>query len=223
MLAAYVSGIIFVPRSANKKLINAVFCLTPFVLHVFTMLKVYLDVGATDWNFLNTLPVANVSPFTFCVLPVYFVLPKNIKRYFLTLISLLSVGMILSPLFSCVYFQSIAYKFHPSFFLGYTAHFVLSFWGVYLVKTEQVDLKIKDCLAGGGIIVAVAIIMTILNVIFDTAFFGLSLNGKHNIYNMVLVENSYLSAILYFAGLIGVMVLGYFYQRLFSRTTKKTK
>ena len=56
-----------------------------------------------------------------------------------------------------------------------------------------------------------------LYVIFDNAFFGLSLFGKHNIYNMVIVDNSYLSALLYFIGLIGVTLLGYGFNMLLSR------
>jgi hypothetical protein len=59
--------------------------------------------------------------------------------------------------------------------------------------------------------------MMILNVIFDTAFFGLSLNGKHNIYNKVLVDNSYLSALLYYIGLLAVLVMGYFVCKAFAK------
>ena len=58
--------------------------------------------------------------------------------------------------------------------------------------------------------------MMIVNVIFDTAFFGLSLNGKHNIYNFVLTNNAYLSAALYFFGLICVLGLGYLYVSFFA-------
>ena len=50
--------------------------------------------------------------------------------------------------------------------------------------------------------------MLVLNLIFDTSFFGLSLRGKHNIYNNVLTNNSYLSAALYFFGLICVLLMG---------------
>ena len=39
--------------------------------------------------------------------------------------------------------------------------------------------------------------------------FTLSINGKHNIYNMVLVNNSYLSALIYYLGLGVVLLLGY--------------
>jgi hypothetical protein len=49
----------------------------------------------------------------------------------------------------------------------------------------------------------------------------LSLNGKHSIYNVVLVESSYLSALLYFFGLFGVLAMGYIYLRLIARKNKK--
>ena len=68
-------------------------------------------------------------------------------------------------------------------------------------------------------IIGAAFFMMILNVIFDTAFFGLSLNGKHNIYNFVLTDNSYLSAALYFLGLLCVLGLGCLYSYLLSRNS----
>ena len=66
----------------------------------------------------------------------------------------------------------------------------------------------ESALTGFFLIYGVAVVMLILNVIFDKAFFGLSLNGRHNIYNMVLVDNSYLSALIYFVGLGAVLALG---------------
>ena len=63
--------------------------------------------------------------------------------------------------------------------------------------------------------------MLVLNVAFDKAFFGLSLNGKHNIYNVVLTDSSYLSAALYFIGLCGVLLMGYYYVAWILRTFKK--
>ena len=208
------------PKFKNVKITNFIFCLIAFVLHIISMLIIFLDVGACDWNFLNTLPVANVSPFIFTVVPIYLVLPKSIKKYFFTLISLLSVGMFLATCFNCFYFNSISYKFHPQFVLDYIAHFSISLWGIYLVKSNQIELKVKQCLISGLMIFCVAFIMMLLNVIFDTAFFGLSLNGKHNIYNMVLVENSYLSAFIYLLGLCIVLVIGYFLQKILNKKIK---
>ena len=129
--------------------------------------------------------------------------------------------MLFSATFNCIYNFSIGYKFHPHFLLDYVAHALLSLYGVYLVKSGQVRYSKRGCLIGGGIIFSVAVVMMILNVIFDTAFFGLSLNGGHNIYNVVVTESSYLSALLYFLGLCLVLVLGYLYTSAFLRASRK--
>ena len=136
------------------------------------------------------------------------------------LIALLSVGMFLSPSIALIRNGAIGYRFLPHFLLDYLAHYVLSLWGVYIIYSKQVELKVKDSLIAGSIIVVVALIMMIVNVLFDTSFFGLSLNGKHNIYLTVLTDNSLLSALMYFSGLVVVMILGFFCQKLLARAFK---
>ena len=198
----------------STKLWNTIFTVSIFAFYLFVVLKVYSSVGFNDWNFKNTLPVANVSPFMFTLTVVLHLFPLKIKKHIYLLISLLSVGMLLSALLGCVYNASINYRFHLHFLSDYMAHVMISLWGVYLVRSKQVAPTIKNTLISGSIIIGVAIVMMILNVAFDTSFFGLSLNGKHNIYNNVLTDNSYLSAILYFFGLAAVLTMGFFYSRL---------
>ena len=212
LLGLWVGVFLLMKRFTNQTITNIVFASIIFLSYIACVVIVYIKVGFNDWNFQNTLPVANVSPFMFFVCPLYLCLPKSIKKYFGSLISLLAVGMILSPVLSCIRCFVINYKFHWSFALDYFNHIVLSLWGVYLIQSGQTSIKIKDNLIGGAIIVGVALTMMIINVIFDTAFFGLSLNGKHNIYNVVLVSNSYLSALIYFTGLGLVLIAGYFFQ-----------
>ena len=94
--------------------------------------------------------------------------------------------------------------------------FELTF-GIYLVRSGQVTLAPRKSLYSGLIIIGVALFMMVLNLIFDTSFFGLSLLGKHNIYGNVLVESSYLSALIYFAGLTVILLLGYACSRFFEK------
>ena len=217
LILFYILVLFLMPKFKNIALTNLLFCLIPFVLYVIVVIIVYSSVGFDDWNFHNVLPTANVSPFMFFIMPLCLILPKKLRQYLYTLVALLFVGMFVSPCVNSIYFASISYKFHFHFLLDYVAHFMLSLWGIYLVRTNQVNLSRKNCIVGGLIIVIVALIMLLLNVIFDTAFFGLSLNGKHNIYNQVLVSNSYLSAIIYFVGLLGVLIIGYLLQCIISR------
>ena len=153
----------------------------------------------------------------FFITPFLLVLPKLIKKHLYLLISLLSVGMFLSSVVGCFYNFSINYKYHHHFLLDYVSHFSLSLFGIYLIRTRQVELTLKNSVLSASVIYGVALVMMILNVIFDKSFFGLSLNGKHNIYNNILTDNSYLSALLYFVGLGAVLCLGFLHCRIFKR------
>ena len=217
LLVLYALTIRYMTLMRKTRLWNAIFTVLIFSYYIYVAVTVYRSVGFNDWNFKNVLPVANVSPFMFTLVPLIHLLPMKVKKHFYLLISLLSIGMLLSAILGCIYNASINYKFHVHFLSDYLAHVFLSLWGVYLVKSGQVSLTKKNCLISSSIIIGSALCMLILNLIFDTSFFGLSLRGKHNIYNNVLTESSYLSALLYFVGLSGVLGLGYLYSRLLSK------
>ncbi|HHX81255.1 MAG TPA: hypothetical protein GX692_09375 [Acholeplasmataceae bacterium] len=220
-VAVYFSIIFLMKKFTKKELTNFIFIAITFICYIALVVKVFFDVGFNDWNFQNTLPTANVSPFMFFTLPLYYVLPKKIKKYYLLLISLLSLGMFFSVILACIQRISINYRFIPHFLLDYVSHLTLSLWGVYLVKSKQIQFEKKDCLLGGSVIIGVSLIMLIVNTIFDTAFFGLTFNDNYNIYNIVLVNNPYLSALIYVVGLSVTLLLGYFFQKIINRKLSK--
>ena len=222
-LIIYILVCLLMHRFKNQFITNLVFFLISFVCYLALVVYLYFHDGPNDWNFTNALPVANISPFMFFTSFVFFLLPKKIRKYHALLVSLLSVGMILSPTIMMMRNFVINYRFISSFLLDYTSHFAFSLWGVYIIQSKQVELKEKDCLISGSLIIGVALTMLIINLIFDTSFFGLSLRGKHNIYNQVLVSNSFLSALIYFAGLIIVLLFGFFFQKLLLKALKKQK
>ena len=217
LLALYIFIIMNMKHMKNTRLYNVIFASIIFICYLCVVIRVYFSVGFNDWNFKNTLPVANVSPFMFTLVGVVFLFPVGIRRHLYLLFSLLSVGMLLSTIFACIYNAAIDYKFHLHFLADYISHVALSLWGVYLIRSGQVRVDKRGALISCGIIIGAAFVMMMLNVIFDTAFFGLSLNGKHNIYNTILTDNSYLSAALYFVGLLTVLLLGYLYSLFFAR------
>ena len=225
LLLGFYGAVIFFGMQYMKRtwLWNIAFALSVFALYVSVVITVYKSVGFYDWNFQNTLPVANVSPFMFLLTPITFLFPKKIRQHLHLLISLLSVGMVLSAVFNCTYNTVIHYKFHLHFACDYLAHVLLSLFGIYLVKSGQVKLTRKNAIVSSSVILGVAAVMMTLNVIFDKSFFGLSLRGKHNIYNVVLTDNSYLSAALYFIGLCGVLLMGYCYVTLLTRLWNRNK
>lgn len=219
-IAIYLVFIMSIKKISNITVANIsliVICLT---CYIGVAIIIFNDVGFYDWNFQNVLPTANVSPFMFATLWVYFILPQKFRGIWSLLIALLSLGMFAAVILGCIYRAIIQYKFHLSFLLDFTAHFSLSLLGIYFVKSKQVELNKRSCLLSGGLIVIIAFIMMIINIIFGTAFFGLALNDGYNIYNMVIVPNCYLSAILYFLGLVFVLILGYFYLKIFDKQEK---
>ena len=206
----FVIGLCVMKYVRNYKLGNFIFIAVIYLSYLALVLYVYkTDDDPTRWNFLNTLPCANVSPFMFSIMPLLLVLPKKIRAHVYLLVSLLAVGMFFSTLLGCVGNALRGYNFHWHFMLDYIAHIVLALFGIYLILTGQTKPNAKNFIKSTSIIYVVATTMLILNVIFDTSFFGLSLNGKHNIYNMVIVENSYLSAVIYYLGVGIVLGLGY--------------
>ena len=223
LCAFYAGGVFLMKYIPQTKLANILFSCLVFIPYVCLCTVVYMDVGFDDWNFQNTLPVANVSPFMFSLMPISLCLPKKIKPHFYLLISLLTVGMFFSSIFGCIYNAAINYKFHFHFMLDYMAHIFLSLFGVYLIRSNQVKLTLKNCMISGSILLGSATVMLILNLIFDTSFFGLSLRGKHNIYNNVLTDNSYVSALLYYVGVVAVLAMGFAVCKFFDREKWKIK
>ena len=221
LVAFYALAIWGMRYITKPSLVNALASTLIFSLYLYVVLHAYLSVGFYDWNFQNTLPTANVSPFMFSLMPLAWILPKKARGYFFLLISLLSFGMLCSSILSCAYNAARDYAFHLNFLADYVAHILLSLWGVYIVRSKQVVLTGRECVKSGALIVGVAFVMLILNLIFDTAFFGLSLTGKHNIYNVVLVKSSLLSAVLYISGLVAILFLGYAFNKILNDRTKK--
>ena len=64
----------------NKK-INIIFPIIIFMCYMHSVYSIYKSVGINDWNFQNTLPTANVSPFTFTIIFVNLFLPQKISKY----------------------------------------------------------------------------------------------------------------------------------------------
>lgn len=212
------SIVIFSKYNKKSRLVNYAFIITIFLLYLFCVISIYMDVGFYDWNFQNVLPTANVSPFMYTLLFISILLPENIKHYIFTLVGLLSFPMLCAGLISCVAYIIRDYAFHLTIFVDGFIHVLISIFGVYLVKSAQINFKkSKDVIISGTIILGAAITMLILNLILKTSFFGLSMYDNYSIYNIVLVNNGIVNAIIYLIGLVLVLFIGFIYQLLFNR------
>ena len=214
LFGGYSIGVWAMGKIKRKYLFEVIFPFGIFALYFCCVVYIAADAGVNDWNFHNALPTANVSPFLYCLTPLIFLFPKRIKKYLYTLVALLSFGLLCAGAITCVFNITRSYAFHWQIALDSLLHGAISLFGVYLVKNGRAGLDIKSCLIGGGVIVGVAVIMMGINGILHTSFFGLSVYGEHNIYNIVVCKNGYLSAGLYFIGLCAVLTAGRFFQKL---------
>ena len=222
LLAIYIVGVLLAKYLAKyKNVVNVLFVIAIFMSYLYIVRYMYYDVGPDDWNFRNTMPTANVSPFMFCLTPFILIMPKTIRKYLMTLVVLLSLGMVVAGLGGALGFVARNYKFHWHITMDCLAHVLISLWGVYLLKSGQVELTPKKAIRAGAIIVSVALIMLVLNLIYHKAFFGLSLYGEHNIYNVRFFESGVVSTIAYFLGLGFVLCSGYFYQKILNLRKKR--
>ena len=213
--------VVFKAKKLSPKVFNLCFAFLIFALYLVIVVERYLSVGSNDWNFLNALPTANVSPFVFALCPIVVFLPQKVKKYAFALFALLCVGMLASFEISLTQYIVKGWVFHYFFLLDALAHCLLSLFGVYLVSSKQVELDKKHTLIGGSVIVVVALVMLVLNAIFHTSFFGLGLYGNHSIYGFVLSKSSAVSALAYFAGLLGILLLGFGFQKLLCYIQRK--
>ena len=169
ILLFFISGLIFLNKLEKyKKQINIIIPIIIFLFYLHGVIWMYISVGIKDWNFTNTLPVANVSPFMYTLIFVNLFLPKFIKKYNYTLISLLSIGMLVAGILICIGYVLRDYKFHLGIAMDSFNHILVALYGIYLVKSKQTFTNKKNIIVSGLIIIGVALIMLILNLIFDS-------------------------------------------------------
>ncbi|MBE7086023.1 MAG: hypothetical protein E7366_02600 [Clostridiales bacterium] len=221
LIVCYGIGIKLIPKIKQTKLVTILFPCVVFVGYISCVISMGIKAGVKDWNFTNTLPTANVSPFMYCLTPLMCLFPKKARRYLYALVALLSLAMLFAGLMNCVFNIYRHYKFHWEIALDAWTHVAVSWFGVYLLKTKQTVLDKKTALIGAAIVIGVAIIMLILNIFLHTSFFGLSLYGEHNIYNVVVCESGYLSAAIYFLGVSFVLFAGAIFQKILNPKTVK--
>lgn len=106
-------GIYLMKYIRNYKLFNIIFPMLVFILYICMCVYIYFtDTDLARRNFLNTLPVANVSLFMFSLMPILIILPiYNFvlvsNSYLSALIYYIGLGCVLLMGFAaCKFFNS---------------------------------------------------------------------------------------------------------------------
>jgi len=217
----YTVGMIFMKYLVKyKKITDIDFPALIFILYFIEIVLLLVDVEFKDWSYLTLLPFGNIGPLMFFIVPFIFLLPKKARGYAFTLIALLSPAMLLYGLIHGIMLVVAGTKFFAAYVLDTFCHILFSLYGVYLVRSKQADLDIKKSLISGAVILGVAVLMLILNAIFRTSFFGLSVYGDHIIYNIIFLDSAVLSTFVYFFIVAGILLIGYFFQKYLAVASK---
>ena len=214
-LLVFVGGVILLPflnkRNVNKMLIN--YILSGTALFFYLLLIIFNGIYH-KWD-MQTIqdvnPLSKMSPFIFAT--VFFInfAPKTIKKYYYTILSTLILAMAGVGIFAALvdglmndmdYF--VIWMYFDSF-----SHISIALLGLWLVISNQITYERKMLLKCLMTLYSFLMILVIINIIFRTNFFGLSVYGEHNIYGIV-IDPWILSFAVYFAGLTGIVAADWF-------------
>ena len=136
------------------------------------------------------------------------------------------IGIMWFPMVGASFYNTFSFLFTQGDY-SYTcitfdclAHGLIGLYGFSLIYNKVITYDKKKLTYLITAIMLVPVLMLILNLIFDTVFFGLNFNGKHNIYNLVLTDNSFISAVLYFVGLAVLVIVSTLVTLKIQRSTK---
>lgn len=220
----YTIGIIHLFKYYKKldtKLSNIIFSFIIFIPYIVLLYFAYKMSKQYNINaFVYSLPISNISPLMFTLTIVALIDIKILKKSIYNLYAYLIIGMGLAALLSDIgsLVQGIPYNIYRT--MDSISHVSMSLFGIYLVLSNQIEINKKSFIKAVITIYSIVLTIIIINLIFDTSFFGLSLRGKHNIYQLVLTSNSFISLLIYITGLFGVLIVSYFIQKLIIKKIK---
>ena len=221
-ILAFAGGVILViflnKRKANKTLVNLI--LSGIALF-FYILMILFDGVYHKWDLemiLDVIPLSRMSPFIFAT--VFFInfVPQGVRKYYHTILSTFFLAMASVGMFSSLadglmndinYF--VVWMYFDSF-----SHLAIALLGLWLVLSGQVTFERKTLFKCLGILYVFLFLLIIVNLIFKTNFFGFSVYGDHNIYNIVI--NPWLASFAaYFAGLTVIVVADWLLMKAISK------
>lgn len=156
-------------------------------------------------------PLANLSPTLFTITTVFIFVPRKYRTVYYALVGIMAPAMMLAGIWNSI---SSCFGVPPWLYVcmifDILAHLLFAVFGFYIYRNRIIEFNKKQIISAISVIAFFVVLVIVLNVIFDTDFYGLNFNGKHNIYNIVITSNSWLSNGIYLLGLSGLITLGVF-------------
>lgn len=209
------AGFILIPTLAKKKNyrnINTYFCVAISIFYFLTILVSSFKLNRNNLQMVT--PLSNVSPLLFTLSFVCIFLNDSIRNKLFKFMCLFNFFMLVAGFISASYALSMGANYFKFSIYDELAHLTYGVFAFYLLATDQVKLNKKDLVWSIiGMLGFVAIIF-VINLVFNTSFFGLCLNDQYNIYGQKMFDNCHASNIVYVFSLVTVMAIGYGFTKL---------
>ena len=193
-------------KKINVKVFNIVFIVLDVIFYFIWNVGMY-ERGWLEDGF-ETL--ANISPFTFTLIPFTLLMKDKVKEYAFAAIAFLWVGMFLALFISPEY--TYVFSFNTEASVVYTGealcHMLASLFGVYLILTEQVKLSFSSWLKSLTFMYCVIFFGVFLNYFFHKNNFGMDPYGNYSIYMIDIFGTFEATLIAYLLGVLVVLTVG---------------
>lgn len=190
----------------NKDIANATFIILIFATFAALNIHYQRNGGLNDF-----LTLSNISPLTFTLAPLSYVMGKKVRECYFALVAFLSVGMFVAMLVNPNFAYLFSFKQNATLSYAYDSlsHLFCSLFGIYLVMSGQVKINTKNLIRAGIFIYSIVTYGVILNFIFHTNNFGMNPYGGYSIYMFDLFHSFEATLAAYYCGIAVVLILGY--------------
>ena len=190
----------------NIDIANATFIILIFASFATLNIHYFRNGGLKDFMTLD-----NISPLTFTLAPLSYVMNEKIKKCYFSMVAFLSFGMFVAMLVNPNYAYLFSFKQNATLDYAYDSisHLFCSLFGIFLVISGQIKIKPKNLLYSMIFVYSIVTYGVILNIIFHKSNFGMNPYGKASIYMFDFFSNFYVTLIAYYFGIAVVLIIGY--------------
>ncbi len=209
LVQVYFSSLIllyFFRDKLNKDIVNVTFVILIFSSFAALNIHYYRNGGLSNFMTLD-----NISPLTFTLMPLSYVMSKKVRECYMSMVAFLTVGMFIAMLVNPNYAYLFNFKQNATLSYAYDAisHLFCSLFGIYLIMSGQIEVTLKNLFKSAVFIYSIVTYGVILNFIFHKGYFGMNPYGDYSIYMFDLFGNFYATLIAYYFGIAVVLIFGY--------------
>lgn len=211
-------GIPFVEKVLIKKSNRSIETIFLIILTFFHLADILISIPIYGgYNLRMLTPLSNISPFLFTLAFLAIFLPEKARKIIFILFVPFNIVMVFAAYSTTTVAFFFALEYFPFVLCDSLCHVFFFLFVYYLIRSNSVEVNSRNFWITVLIIYTVITIAIILNLMCDTAFFGLAFNDKYNIYGLKIIPNMIVSNIVFLISVFIVMGVGFFFAKLIKR------